>query len=238
MSIQVILIIAFTILVYGGIMYFTYAKKRKLKEAMQNTDFKAELQKATTYRDNFLGGEYSYLQKQMGNLPIDAFNFANLDYGNKSAIKDGLKDSLRSAATLGTVRYQTVQTPKYLILSGDDLHLLDTDTEGDISNHFVFDKDRLAQATLVEIPQKGTMQAFAKQKGDNVKAYRISLPTDGNPIELVLFSALVFTYATTSTAMLSMNTQKLIQENVIANDFLQQIGQKYPNLKVAVPLLN
>jgi len=48
MSIQVILIIAFTILVYGGIMYFTYAKKRKLKEAMQNTDFKAEQQKATT----------------------------------------------------------------------------------------------------------------------------------------------------------------------------------------------
>ncbi len=237
MSIQVILIIAAFVLVYGGIMYFTYAKKKKLKEALQNTDFKAELQKATTYRDNFLGDEYSYLQKQMGNLPIDAFNFANLDYSNKSAIKDGLKDSLRSAATLGTVRYQTVQTPKYLLLSGDDLHLLDTDTEGDISNHFVFDKERLAQATLEEIPQKGTMQAFAKQKGDNVKAYRISLPTDGSPIELVLFSALVFTYATTTASMFSMNTQKLIQENAIANDFLLKLGEKYPNLKVQVPFL-
>ncbi|MBL1409508.1 hypothetical protein [Sphingobacterium faecale] len=236
MSIQVILIIAATVLIYGGIMYFTYAKKRKLKEAMQNIDSKSELQKAETYRDNFLSSEYSYLKKQMNGLSIDAFNFANLDYSNKSAIKDGLKDSLRSAATLGTVRYQTVQTPKYLLLSGDDLHLLDTDTEGDISNHLIFNSERLTQATLEEIPQKGTMQAFAKQKGDNVKAYRISLPTDGSSIELVLFSALVFTYATTTTSMFSMNTQKLIQENVIANDFLLKLGEKYPNMKVAVPL--
>lgn len=235
MSIQVVLIIVAVVLVYGGIFYFTYAKKKKLKEAMQNIDFKSELQKAETYRDNFLGSEYDYLKKQMGSLPIDAFNFANLDYGNKSAIKDGLKDSLKSAATLGTVRYQTVQTPKYLLLSGDELHLLDTDTEGDISNHLVFNSERLAQATLVEIPQKGTMQAFAKQKGDNVKAYRISLPTEGKSIELILFSALVFTYATTTTSMFSMNTQKLIQENVIANDFLLRLGEKYPNLKVSVP---
>jgi len=234
----VIFIIGFMVLFYGGVMYFMYAKKQKMKQTMQSTDFKSEFQRAETYKSNFLNGEYSYLKAQMEGKPIDAFNFANLEYTNKTAMKDGMKDSLKSMATLGTVRYHTVQTPKYLILSNDELHLLDTDTEGDISNHLVFDSQRLSQSSLVEISNQGTMKAFAKQKGDEVKAYKISLATDDKPIELILFSALVFTYVNTASNMLSMDMQKVVQENVIANDFLKKLGDKYPNLKVAVPILN
>ena len=82
------------------------------------------------------------------------------------------------------------------------------------------------------------MKAFAKQKGDNVKAYKISLATEDKPIELILFSALIFTHVNTASNMLSIDTQKMVQENVIANDFLKKLGDKYPNLKVAVPILN
>ena len=234
----IILIIAFMVIFYGGVMYFMYTKKQKMKQTMQSTDFKAEFQKAETYRSNFLNGELGFLKGQMDGKPIDAFNFANLEYSNKSAIKDGMKDSLKSMATLGTVRYHTVQTPKYLILSNDELHLLDTDTEGDISNHLVFDSQRLSRSSLIEIPAQGTIKAFAKQKGDEVKAYKISLATDDKPIELLLFSALIFTHVNTGANMLSMDMQKVVQENVIANDFLKKLGDRYPNLKVAVPILN
>lgn len=234
----IIFIIGFMVLFYGGVMYFMYAKKQKMKQMMKSTDFQAEFQRAETYKSNFLNGEYNNLKTQMAGKPIDAFNFANLEYTSKSAIKDGMKDSLKSMATLGTVRYHTVQTPKYLILSNDELHLLDTDTDGDISNHLVFDSHRLLQSSFIEVTQEGIMKAFAKQKGDNVKAYKISLATDDKPIELILFSALIFTHVNTASNMLSIDTQKMVQENVIANDFLKKLGDKYPNLKVAVPILN
>lgn len=42
-----------------------------------------------------------------------------------------MKNKLKGMATLGTVRFRSVHTPKYLVLSGDTLHLFDTDTDGD-----------------------------------------------------------------------------------------------------------
>lgn len=236
MNIQVIFIIAFMALVYGGVMYFMYAKKKKMKATMQNTDFKAEFRNAEIYKTNFLNGDLRFLSEQMNGKPLDAFNFANLEYTNKSAMKDGMKDVLKSAATLGTVKYHTVQTPKYMVLSNSDLHLLDTDTEGEISNHLVFDQERLSQSTISEIPLEGMIKAFAKQKGDQVKAYKIALATDDKPIELIIFSALLFTHVNTGTNMLSMNMEKLVQENVIANDFLKKLGERHSNLKVEVPI--
>src|SRR4029079_13911890 len=101
--------------------------------------------------------------KQMEGYPIDAFNYASVEYSSKSAIKDGLKDGLKGLATLGSVRFTTVQTVKYLVLSGADLHLLDTDVDGVISNHIIFNADRLERSSIQELPQEGTMQAFAKQ---------------------------------------------------------------------------
>ncbi|MFR4936143.1 MAG: hypothetical protein ACLUDY_10750 [Bacteroides xylanisolvens] len=71
---------------------------------------------------------------------IDAFNYASTEYGVGSALKDGVKDKLKGMATLGTVRFNTVQTPKYLVLSENSLHLFDTDTEGEIDRHLVFNR--------------------------------------------------------------------------------------------------
>lgn len=233
MSSSVIFIIVFMIVIYGGIFYFMQLKKKKQKEMFQNTDFNAEMRNVLTYKNKFLDSELSFLLKQMEGKPIDAFNYANMNYSTKDSIKDGIKDSLKGMATLGTVKFHTVQTPKYLILSGADLHLLDTDTDGEISNHLVFDAARLQASLISEVPLEGVIKAFAKQKGDNVKAYRISLATDGSPIELIMFSALLFTYANTNASAFSFNIQKNIEEIIIANDFLKKLGERYPNLKVS-----
>lgn len=233
MSSSVIFIIVFMIVTYGGIFYFMQLKKKKQKEMFQNTDFNAEMRNVLTYKNKFLNSELSFLPKQMEGKPIDAFNYANINYSTKDSIKDGIKDSLKGMATLGTVRFHTVQTPKYFILSGADLHLLDTDTDGEISNHLVFDATRLQASSISEVPLEGVIKAFAKQKGDNVKAYRISLATDGNPIELIMFSTLLFTYANTNASAFSLNIQKNIEEIIIANDFLKKLGERYPNLKVS-----
>lgn len=233
MSSSVIVIIVGMIAIYGGIFYFMQLKKKKQKEMFQNTDFNAEMNNASAYKSNFLNSELSFISKQMGGKVIDAFNYANINYSTKDSIKDGIKDGLKGMATLGTVKFHTVQTPKYLLLSGSDLHLLDTDTDGEISNHLVFDAARLQTSSISEIPLEGMIKAFAKHKGDNVKAYRISLNTDNDPIELIMFSALLFTYANTNASAFSLNIQKNIEEIIIANDFLKKLGERYPNLKVS-----
>ncbi|WAC42597.1 hypothetical protein [Pedobacter sp. SL55] len=236
MSSTVIMIIIGMGAIYGGIFYFMHLKKKKQKELFQNTDFKAEMRNADIYKNNFLNGELAFIAKQMEGKTIDAFNYANIDYSTKDSIKDGIKDGLKGMATLGTVKFHTVQTPKYLILSGADLHLLDTDTEGEISNHLVFDAARLQASTITELPLEGMIKAFAKQKGDNVKAYKIALATDGGAIELVMFSALLFTYANAGASAFSLNAQKNVQEIIIANDFLKKLGDSYANLKVTTLL--
>lgn len=233
MSSTVIFIIVGMIAIYGGIFYFMQVKKKKQKEMFLNTDFNAEMRNADSYKSNFLNGELAFITKQMEGKTIDAFNYANIDYSTKSSIKDGIKDGLKGMATLGTVKFHTVQTPKYLILSGADLHLLDTDTEGEISNHLVFDAARLQASTITEMPLEGMIKAFASQKGDNVKAYKIALATDGGAIELIMFSALLFTYANSGASAFSLDAQKNVQEIIIANDFLKKLGERYANLKVS-----
>ena len=95
------------------------------------------------YKKLCLNSDLSFLKEAMGEEKIDAFNYASNEYGVASALKDGMKDKLKGMATLGTVRFNTVQTPKYLVLSGDNLHLFDTDTDGEIDNHFCIQSGRV-----------------------------------------------------------------------------------------------
>ena len=109
-------------------------KNSKQAQVVNNTDFKAEFANAEQYKKLCLNSDLSFLKEAMGEEKIDAFNYASNEYGVASALKDGMKDKLKGMATLGTVRFNTVQTPKYLVLSGDNLHLFDTDTDGEIDN--------------------------------------------------------------------------------------------------------
>jgi hypothetical protein len=233
MSTTLIIVLVAMAAIYGGIFYFMQIKKKKQAEMFLNTNFSAEMNKAAIYKSNFLKGELSFISEQMEGKIIDAFNYASLNYTTKDSIKDSLKDSFKGMATLGTVRFHSVQTPKYLVLSGDDLHLFDTDTDGEISSHFVFKPARLLVSSITEIPLEGTIKAYARQKGDQVKAFRISLATDESPIELILFSALLFSYPNTGLSAFSLNVQKNLEEIIIGNDFLKKLGNRYPNLRVS-----
>ncbi|WP_294481816.1 hypothetical protein [uncultured Bacteroides sp.] len=215
--------------------YWFYIKNKNSQQSqiVNNTDFKAEFANAERYKNSFLNSDLSFLKEAMGEEKIDAFNYASAEYGVTSALKDGMKDKLKGMATLGTVRFNTVQTPKYLALSGNNLHLFDTDTEGEIDQHFVFNQSRLENSRLIEIPMEGQVKAQAQARGNNVKAYKLSLQTDDKPIEFIIYSCLIFT----NIPEIPTNPQETVQAIVIANDFLKQLGDKYPNLKVAVPIL-
>ena len=233
MSIYTLIPIVFIALYLG---YWFYIKNKNSQQAqiVSNTDFKAEFANAEKYKNHFLTSELPFLKKAMEQEKIDAFNYASNEYGVASALKDGVKDKLKGMATLGAVRFTTVQTPKYLVLSGKNLHLFDTDTDGEINRHFIFDAARLENSRLTELPLTGSVQAQAQARGNNVKAYKLSLQTDDKPVVLIIYSCLIFT----NIAEIPTNPQKTIEAIIIPNDFLKQLGDLYPNLKVSLPIFN
>ena len=140
----------------------------------------------------------------------------------------------QQAQVVNNTDFNTVQTPKYLVLSGNSLHLFDTDTEGEIDRHLVFNQSRLENSRLTEIPMEGQVKAQAQARGNNVKAYKLSLQTDDKPIELIIYSCLIFT----NIPEIPTDPQETVQAIVIGNDFLKQLGDRYPNLKVSLPIFS
>lgn len=113
MSIYTLIPIIFIVL-YAGYWYYVKNKNSQQAQVVNNTDFKAEFANAERYKNSVLTSELPFLQEEMKQEKIDAFNYASTEYGVGSALKDGVKDKLKGMATLGTVRFNTVQTPKYL----------------------------------------------------------------------------------------------------------------------------
>ena len=58
---------------------------------VNNTDFKAEFANAERYKNSVLTSELPFLQEEMKQEKIDAFNYASTEYGVGSALKTGLK---------------------------------------------------------------------------------------------------------------------------------------------------
>ena len=231
MSIYTFIPVIFIVLYLG---YWFYMKNKNSQQAqvVNNTDFKAEFANAEQYKKLCLNSDLSFLKEAMGEEKIDAFNYASNEYGVASALKDGMKDKLKGMTTLGTVRFNTVQTPKYLVLSGDKLHLFDTDTDGEIDKHLIFEPTQLKNSRLAVYPLEGQIKAQAQARGKNVKAYKLSLQTDGKAIELILYSCLIFT----DIPETPVDAKETVKAIVIANDFLKRLGDCYPNLKVALPI--
>ncbi|WP_294628049.1 hypothetical protein [uncultured Bacteroides sp.] len=221
------------IALYLGYFFYTKQKNAQRAAVVSRTDFKTEFTKAEAYRKQFLDSDGLFLKDVMKQERIDAVNYANIEYSVADSLKDGMKNKLKGMATLGTVRFRSVHTPKYLILSNETLHLFDTDTDGEIDAHLTFSPHHLRESHLEEYPLKGQEQAQAEARGNNVRAYKLSLQTDESPVELIIYSCLIFT----NIPELPGSPEETVRDIVVANDFLKQLGDLYPNLKVSLPIL-
>ncbi len=226
------LIVIGCIALYMG--YFFYARQKNAQRTalVNQTDFKTEFTKAESYRKQFLDSDGAFLKKAMKQERIDAINYANIEYSVTDSLKDGMKNKLKGMATLGTVRFRSVHTPKYLVLSGDTLHLFDTDTDGEIDTHLTFSPLELRESHLIEYPLKGQEKAQAEARGNNIRAYKISLKTDKQPLELIIYSSLIFT----NIPEVPGSPEEAVRDIIVANDFLKQLGDLYPNLRVELPI--
>lgn len=236
MSGSVIYIIVIMAVIYAAIFYISAQRKKKLKGAFDNLDMRLESARAADYTRELLDKHYPYVRKQMKDAPVDAFTIANLEYTAKDQAKDIAKNALKGLATLGTVRFNTVQTPKFLVLSGEDLHLLDTDVDGDISKHLIFDNARLRHSTIQEVPLTKMENTQAKYLGNIPKRYVFSLETDGKNIDIMLFNTLMNTFADAAGKPFSTDTGLQVKRFVAGNYFLKKLGEKVPSLRTPTAL--
>ncbi len=230
MSSTVIYIIIGFVIIYAGIFYYTMQRRKKLKAAFSNLDMRAEAANAEGYKNELIDREYAFLRKQMNGSPIDAFTIASIEYTAKSQAKDMAKDALKGLATLGTVKFTTVQTPKFLVLSGDDLHLFDTNTDGDIDKHLIFDKFRLQNSRIEEIALTSAQRMASKMTGFETKRYKFSLETDGKDITIMLFN-MVMPDLSNGVGSAFSGTENQVKKFVVGNYFLKKLGDKVPGLK-------
>ncbi|RYD97935.1 MAG: hypothetical protein EOP54_09245 [Sphingobacteriales bacterium] len=217
------------------IIFFMYMqnKRKKLVQAFADINIYNELQHADQYKEEALRGDHAFIRTQLKDKNIDTFTVAAKQHTGKDMAKDVAKDALKSMATLGTVRYTTVQTPKYLVLSGDELHLLDIDTDGDVDRHLIFDRDRLEASELEEIPLTKVQAAQAKGigAGELLKSYKLSLKTASGFMVLNLYN-MMLAPVITPQEMFTQSGDKMVRNYVIGLDFLNRLGEKYRNLKI------
>lgn len=225
-------VIIFMVIAYVGIFFWWQIKKKKSKEAFDKLDMKKESSQAATYLNDLINNQYPQVKKQMKDVPIEAMTVARLEYTAGSQAKDIAKNTLKGLATLGTVRFQTVQTTKYLVLSGSDLHLLDTDTEGSITNHLVYNRQRLLNASIEEMPATSNRLSQTKYGDYLLKSYKLVLPGDDNKVNLLFYNGIVDVTNTAAVIALSNNADKQVKQFVAGNDFLEKLGEKNPNIKV------
>ena len=88
MSIYTLIPIIFIVL-YAGYWYYVKNKNSQQAQVVNNTDFKAEFANAERYKNSVLTSELPFLQEEMKQEKIDAFNYASTEYGVESALKDG-----------------------------------------------------------------------------------------------------------------------------------------------------
>ena len=137
-------------------------------------------------------------------------------------MKTAGKDVLKSALTLGTVKFTTVQVPVPLLLTEDGLHIFQLNTEEKVTKHMLFGNDRLSQATI----RKENETRIPTELGDAADFFTLSIPSDEGMRELYLCSVLY----PTQTKFLTYNPYRRLLAYATGKHFFKVLAEKFPNL--------
>lgn len=236
MPAEIFVIIGLVIAVYVAVFMFQKHKKEKIANALNSLNLDIEFANISSYHNELLYKDFAIVRKQYLGASIDAFMAAITDYSMKDQLKDTAKNSLKTLATAGMVKFHTVNTPKYLVIVGDELHLLDTDTDGKVSERFVFKKDSLLTASIEELNQKKDAQqkVFSSIGLKDLKKYMLKLNVADKTISLVFYDYLSAGVEENAglSALFTSNTKSIIRNKVVAKHFMKIMGERFSNLKV------
>lgn len=216
------------VLGFGFLMMFYVMNKNK--KHVNNQDLEKERVNSEQYQKELLEKEYPYIKRWMKNASIDAFTSASIPYTGLDRAKDMGKDLLKSAMTLGTVKFKTVETPSFVVLSEGKMHYFSTDVEGDLKEHLIFNSDRLNNAIVTLDAKKSSENATSKAKEIMGCNYLFTFDIEGKKNTIAVHDTLTFNAAITSMFG-SKYSDTLTKNQVVGEQFYSKISSLYPNLK-------
>lgn len=215
-----------------SVVYTLYMKKRG-EDQMKNIDYSKELQHVESNIKSFVNGDFSEIKTWMKDKPINAFTSASVPVTDTDNAKNMATDALKSVAwsAVGVkARYNRVDTLSYLVLSGEDLHYLDSDVDGNLMAHLVFNPSDLVNA---KIKNAGGKSVSIMMKDKSTEVYTLSLPSKDGAIEVNAHDGLDFQH---KVGVGDMFGGKMVENTTkgkaVSEDFFKKLAEKYPNLKV------
>ncbi len=209
----------------------------KNKQAKASVDLEAERQRYEEHKAELLDKHFPKLKAWMKDKPIDAFAVGNYPDSKANQVKnialDGAKKLAASAVGI-KLRIDRVETDKFFVLSGEEVHFLATDVDGKLDTHLVFGKERLEAASLRSIGAKPVLGVMTKSaKEDLPQVYRITFDIDGRELSLDIydrFNAEQFTQEGMGF-MRPNHYLDIVKGQVVGEGFLAQLMERYPHLK-------
>lgn len=221
------------VLLIAGVAFMIFMNK-KHSAVKKEIDLNTERNKYDLYKQELLNSDFSILKQWMNGKPIDAFTSASVPQSTSNKVRELLTDRMKNVAlsTIG-VKLVRVETECFWVLSGNDLHLLTTNTVGELDEHIVFDNFRVENATLqYGGVLKSELGVYSKSSEKYLpKVHLITFDIDGSPLTLEIHDRI--NYIATGAEMLNLKKQfeTRAKYQVVGEQFVPILQAKFPNLK-------
>jgi len=219
------------VVVVGLVFMVIMNKRHRSAKAAVNID--QERANYSSYKNELLNRDFSFLNAWMNGKAIDAFSSASVPQSTADKIQNLIGDGLKNVALSAVgVKLRRVETDAFLVLSGKDLHFFTTDTEGELEEHLVFDNFRMEKARLQDGGVLKTQLGFyAKQAEEYLpKVQVITFDIDGQPLSLEIHDRL--RYGVDPADMLDLKKQlhTRAKHQVVGERLLTELRSRFSNL--------
>ena len=223
------------VLVIVGIVFMVIMNKRH-QSAKTEINIDQERGNYSSYKNELLNQDFSFLKNWMNGKVIDAFSSASIPQSTANKVQTLIGDGLKNIALSGVgVKLKRIETDAFWVLSGKDLHFFTTDTIGELEEHLIFDNFRIEKAQL---QYGGLLKAqfglYAKQAEEYLpKVHLITFDIDGQQLSLEIHDRL--RYVVDPTDMLNQKKQLQIRTKyqVVGEQFLEELKSRFSNLRTA-----
>jgi len=221
------------VLVIVGIVFMVIMNKRHAA-AKAEIDIDQERGNYSSYKNELLDQDFSFLKTWMKGKAIDAFSSGSIPQSTAGKVQTVIGDGLKNLALSGVgVRLQRVETDAFWVLSGKDLHFFTTDTVGELEEHLIFDNFRIEKA---QVQYGGLLKAqlglYAKQAEEYLpKVHVITFDVDGQPLSLEIHDRLRYVVDPTDMFNQKKQLQSRVKYQVVGEKFLEELKSRFSNLK-------
>jgi hypothetical protein len=221
------------VLITIGIV-FSIIMNKKSKAHGAEINMEDERRQYKDYKTELLDGKFSFLKEWMKGGPIDAFTSASIPVSGSQKAKDFLLDTAKNMAlSVVSIRYNSVETDCYLVLSGSELHFFGTDVDGELDEYYIFDTFRLDKGFM---EFKGAKNPDILTKQTNAKAYLPNIYLLSFNMNSKIFSLEIHDRLKTNTSVQEMLTGKyfkeMVKHQVVGEVLVKELMKRFNNLKI------